>query len=235
MSGLGTTVWQVEQDEFCRSILARHWPEAERFEDVREVGSKNLSRADIICGGFPCQDLSSARTEEGEGLAGSRSGLWYEFARIIKELQPAWVVVENVASGAPKWVDGVTESLEQCGYETLPITLSAFDVGAPHKRSRVFIIASNANANSESVVCFDEEAQKLRTFAGGVPFWAEHESLHLDDGISLQLDVQALGNAVVPQCAEVIGYMIQELSNSITGVLNTHDERVDRRAPKNLR
>jgi DNA (cytosine-5)-methyltransferase 1 len=99
-SGVGHTVWQVEREPFCRAVLAKHWPAAERFDDVRTVGKANLAPVDLICGGFPCQDVSSAG--KGAGLAGERSGLWREFARILGELQPGWVVVENVAGGAAK-------------------------------------------------------------------------------------------------------------------------------------
>jgi len=138
-AGLGPTIWQVEQSDYCRTVLGRHWPNATRHRDVREVGAHNLAPVDLICGGFPCQDISGAGT--GKGLAGARSGLWYEFARIVEELKPTWVVVENVASGASRWVDAVRGELERQGYETLPIPISARAVGAPHLRRRVFIVA----------------------------------------------------------------------------------------------
>jgi DNA (cytosine-5)-methyltransferase 1 len=138
-AGLGETAWQVEKSDFCRHILRRHWPGVARFEDVRDVGAHNLAPVDLICGGFPCQDVSSAG--KGAGLAGERSGLWYQFARIVGELRPAWVVVENVASGASRWVDAVVRGLGQLGYETLPLPVSAEDVGAPHRRARIFLVA----------------------------------------------------------------------------------------------
>lgn len=138
-SGIGETVWQVEIDPFCRTILDRHWPGVIRHADIRTVGSRNLQPVDLICGGFPCQDVSSAG--KGEGLAGERSGLWFEFARIVGELRPQWVVVENVASGAKRWVDAIITGLEQLGYEALPIPLSAAAVGAPHLRNRIFVVA----------------------------------------------------------------------------------------------
>lgn len=90
------TVWQVEQNEYCRKVLAKHWPDVQRFIDVREVGAHNLPPVDLICGGFPCQDISNAGTME--GLAGERSGLWSEYARIVRELRPRYVVVENVSA-----------------------------------------------------------------------------------------------------------------------------------------
>jgi DNA (cytosine-5)-methyltransferase 1 len=88
------TIWQVEIDEKCLNILVRHFPNAERYTDVRTVGKQNLTPVDVICGGFPCQDLSVAGKRA--GLAGERSGLWHEFHRIISELEPRWVVIENV-------------------------------------------------------------------------------------------------------------------------------------------
>src|SRR5256885_1463792 len=86
------TVWQVEIDEYCRRVLEKHFPEAERFRDIRECGAHNLRAVDILSGGFPCQDI--AYCGFGAGLAGERSGLWYEYARIIRELGPRLVVVE---------------------------------------------------------------------------------------------------------------------------------------------
>jgi DNA (cytosine-5)-methyltransferase 1 len=98
-----------------------------------------LAAVDLICGGFPCQDVSSAGKRA--GLTGARSGLWYEYRRLVSELSPSWVVVENVASGAKLWVDFVRADLAELGYDSLPIPLSAQDVGAPHRRERIFIVA----------------------------------------------------------------------------------------------
>ena len=96
------TAWQCEQDEWCRGILARHWPHAVRHDDVRNVGAVPRSQyagyVDLLCGGFPCQDLSYAGN--GAGLAGERSGLWGEFARIVRELRPRVVVVEATEPGS---------------------------------------------------------------------------------------------------------------------------------------
>ncbi|MHC4301442.1 MAG: DNA cytosine methyltransferase, partial [Planctomycetota bacterium] len=138
--GLGPVVWQVETDPFCRAVLAKHWPDADRsVTDVRKANRTNLTPVDLVCGGFPCQDVSSAG--KGAGLAGSRSGLWFEFHRILWHLQPRWVVVENVASAAVRWVDDVMEGLDQLGYTAVPFPLSAEDVGAWHLRRRIFVVA----------------------------------------------------------------------------------------------
>lgn len=144
MSGIGHTVWQVEKDSYCLGILARHWPGATRFTDVKEVGRATLEPVDLICGGFPCQDVSSAGKRA--GLAGARSGLWHEFSRVVAEMRSRWVVVENVASGAKLWVDAVRGDLGRLGYASLPVPIAAADCGAPHLRKRIFVIAANADA-----------------------------------------------------------------------------------------
>lgn len=241
-AGVGDVVWQVEQNEFCRRVLARHWPDVERYEDVEEVGAKNLASVDLICGGFPCQDISSAG--KGAGLAGSRSGLWFEYARIINELRPEWVVIENVASGARRWVDAVCTHLGQLGYETLPVPLSAKDVGAPHLRKRIFLIAhakrehlrieprgwGGARGQGEALAAEHGEAgpttdaKRLDGGSRGSGGWdgrpPEPTIRRVDDGLSERLgnrapELRALGNAVVPQCAEVIGYMIREMAGTL--------------------
>lgn len=146
-AGLGHTVWQVEIDAWCRATLARHWPEAERLEDVTTAGRHNLRPVDLVCGGFPCQDVSSAGHRA--GLAGSRSGLWHHFARIVSEILPSWVVVENVASGARLWVDTVRGDLGKLGYATLPIPVCADWLGAPFRRARIFVVGRMADLNRD--------------------------------------------------------------------------------------
>jgi DNA (cytosine-5)-methyltransferase 1 len=93
--------WQVEIDERCNQVLECRYPDVERFGDVKDVGKRNLRPVDLICGGFPCQDLSVAGKRA--GLAGERSGLWWEFARIIEELRPRWVIIENVPGLLSSW------------------------------------------------------------------------------------------------------------------------------------
>jgi DNA (cytosine-5)-methyltransferase 1 len=131
--------WQVEIDEYCRRVLAKHWPNAKRFSDVRECGAANLTPVDVICGGFPCQDISYAG--DGAGLSGSRSGLWYDFARIIRELGPRFVVVENVAALLQRGMGTVLGDLAESRYDAEWDCIPASAVGAPHRRDRVWIVA----------------------------------------------------------------------------------------------
>lgn len=140
-SGLVTEVaWQVEIDPWCRSVLAARYPGADRsVVDVSLAGSSNLAPVDLICGGFPCQDVSGAGL--GAGLDGARSGLWYEYLRILGELRPRLAIVENVASGKGRWLCAVRSGLHALGYRTRAVQISAADVGLPHRRERVFVVA----------------------------------------------------------------------------------------------
>ena len=139
--------WQVELDPYCRAVLARHFPDAARFADVRAVGAGDLDPVDLLCGGFPCQDLSAAG--RGAGIDGARSGLWSEFARIVRELRPRYVVVENVPAlltgKGKRWDRGpigrVLGDLAEARYDAEWACLSAREFGAPHLRKRVWIVA----------------------------------------------------------------------------------------------
>jgi DNA (cytosine-5)-methyltransferase 1 len=135
----GETIWQVEQNEYCRQVLAKHWPNVRRYEDVKEVGAHNLEPVDCLIGGFPCQGASSAGKRK--GLKDERSGLWFEYARIIRELEPRWVVIENVTGLTHRGLDQVLWSLGSLGYSAAWDCLSAASVGAPHIRDRLFIVA----------------------------------------------------------------------------------------------
>lgn len=136
-----SVVWQVEIEAYSRGILERHWPGVERFEDVRTVGVHDLKPVDLICGGFPCQGISLAGI--GAGLADARSGLWREFRRIIEELRPKWVLVENVPPLRTRGLRTVLGDLHALGFDAEWTGLRAFDFGAPHLRDRIFIAASD--------------------------------------------------------------------------------------------
>jgi DNA (cytosine-5)-methyltransferase 1 len=155
-AGVGHTVWQVESDPYCRSVLQTRWPNARRFDDVRDCTATNLPPIDLLCGGFPCQDISNAGKRA--GIGGERSGLWSEFARIIRELGPRYVVVENVSALLVRGLDRVLGDLAAAGYDAEWDVLSAADVGAPHLRRRVFLIAWRADAAISGV-----ESQRVPT------------------------------------------------------------------------
>lgn len=203
-SGLGHTVWQVEQNAFCRKVLAKHWPNTERLEDVKEVGAHNLRPVDLICGGFPCQPFSTA--SRGRKVA---EDLWPEMCRVVAECAPQWVICENVQIQP---IEAAATDMENLGYSASCFCLSASMVGAPHERIRWFMVA-NSNGNSQSKLPVNAKAYSLQSMAGLEAWKAGPPRLGMDDGVSHRVDrLRALGNAVVPQCAEVIGHMILELS-----------------------
>ena len=200
MCGLGPVRWQAERDPYASAVLAKHWPTVKRYSDVRDIDEK-AERVDVICGGFPCQDISNAGKRA--GLDGSRSGLWVEFARVIRDLRPRLVFVENVAALADRGLDRVIGTLSALGFDAEWEVFSALEVGAPHTRERLFILAY-ANGNGESVGAFDAETPRLpETTVSVRDGWPPApERLRMDDGVSAGLDrLRCLGNAVVPQQA----------------------------------
>lgn len=183
------TVWQVECEEWPRKVLAKHWPNADRsVTDVREGNSQTLSPVDLICGGFPCQDISVAGNQE--GFDGKKSSLWFEMARIIREIRPQFIVLENVpaiTSIHSGTVHGrVLKDLAEAGYHVEWCRLGANDVGAPHRRWRWFCIGWLANADYSTYPtvrreheAIPEEGTSGGTVRGGGSSDAEREeSLH---------------------------------------------------------
>jgi len=136
----GRVVWHCERDAYCRRVLARHWPDAELFDDVSALSSPPA--VDVLIAGFPCQDLSSA-SQTRTGLDGERSGLFYELVRIVGEVQPAVVVIENVPA-LLKWRPTVDAEFAALGYRCRWARLYASNAGAPHYRRRVFIVATRS-------------------------------------------------------------------------------------------
>jgi DNA (cytosine-5)-methyltransferase 1 len=137
------TVAFCEIQKYPRQILKQHWPDVPIFTDVKTLNKDTLNEqgisVDVICGGFPCQDISFAG--KGAGLEGERSGLWFEFHRLIKEIRPSWVIAENVSALRSRGLDAVLGSLAEIGYDAEWHCIPASAVGAPHRRDRIWIVA----------------------------------------------------------------------------------------------
>jgi DNA (cytosine-5)-methyltransferase 1 len=165
--------WQVEINDYAQKVLAKHWPKVHRERDIRECSARNLERVDIIAGGFPCQDISYAGL--GAGLNGERSGLFFEAIRLVSELQPRAVVLENVAALLTRGLDRVLGTLAEIGYDAEWHCIPAAYVGAPHIRDRVFVLAyansqhgraSRANkAQAGAAVAIDAASKQSRPMA----------------------------------------------------------------------
>jgi DNA (cytosine-5)-methyltransferase 1 len=138
-----TTVAFCEIDKKAQFVLKKHWPDVPVFEDVSTLTKDLLDERgiaiDVICGGFPCQDISLAG--KGAGIEGERSGLWSEYARLIGELRPQYVIVENVSALLSRGLDRVLGDLASLGYDAEWHCIPASALGAPHRRDRIWIMA----------------------------------------------------------------------------------------------
>jgi DNA (cytosine-5)-methyltransferase 1 len=207
-------VAQVEIDPYATQVLAKHWPDVARYGDIRGVGAHNLPAADCLVGGFPCQDISEAGKRA--GLAGARSGLWYEYARLIGELRPRYILVENVSDLLDRGMGVVLGTLAELGYDAEWEVFPASAFGLPHIRERVFLLAYPVSelGISESLIGRQFAAARLETPSrqscrgNGAAFWLQALTALCrdDDGVPARVDrLKGLGNAVVPQVAEYIG------------------------------
>lgn len=225
------TVWQVENNESAKRDLERHWPDVRRWNDVRDFPPQPIGdwRCDLIAGGFPCQDISACNYRA-EGLGGKRSGLWFEFKRIIRTLRPRLVIIENVPALTFRGLDRVLCDLAESGFDAEWNTLSARQFGGPHQRDRLFIVAYPTSERCETHGLFDrspqktaaeEQAARLRHWPGGIKpcgtlpdrvRWTPDSGIcRMVDELPSRLDrYRCLGNAVVPAVARYIGERILE-------------------------
>lgn len=223
-SGAFKTVAFCEIEPFPRRVLAKHWPEVPCYDDVRNLSAKILARdgieVDAIAGGFPCQDISIANVK-GRGLAGERSGLWFEYARLIGEIRPKFVIIENVAELLARGMGDVLGSLASVGYDAEWRVLRGIDVGLPFIGERVWIIASPSSEGRERRFKYLRSLGVERTPPTERRHAAIRERRALDedfrglrarDGFSVTMErrrLHGLGNAVVPQIPEMIGRAVR--------------------------
>jgi len=210
-----------ELDPFCRRVLAKHWPSVPAYDDVRTLTADRLRQDGIsvsaICGGFPCQDISYAGF--GAGLSGDRSGLWFEYARLIGELGPDVALVENVTALLDRGMGEVLGTLSDLGYNAIWDNLSACSVGHPHVRRRVFIVAyaNRLHGWERFRDSFAQEYRALQTIDRFESSRARQRARLANpsglyggaDGLPHGMDRnRAIGNAVAPEVAEAIGRAI---------------------------
>lgn len=218
------TVGQVEIDQTCRSVLARHWPTVPRHDDVATAvqwwEGLDLGKPEVVSGGFPCQPFSQAGHKK--GAADSRY-LWPEFADVLRQLRPRYAIVENVPHILKSPVFGqVLGDLAALGFDAEWGVLSACAVGAPHTRNRLFIVAyANGSDGSEgladryareSAIWRSHNAKGWRD-KSGVWIPAAREPGRMVAGLAERM-VKAGGNAVVPYVAEFIGRYVMSLEEA---------------------
>lgn len=208
-------VGQVEIDDFCIKVLTKHWPNVPKWRDIRELTGRELPEADLWCGGFPCQDISPA-SSTGTGLSGERSGLWWDFWRVVLARKPRWLLLENHAFLLRRGIDTIMRLLSESGYDAEWEVLRANEFGAPHRRERCFVIAYSHEVYGQEGMGA-KSLRKATVFAGHprerFRFWLQAPSRDsgMDDGVPAETyrnRVGSYGNAVVPQVAEYIGKLL---------------------------
>jgi DNA (cytosine-5)-methyltransferase 1 len=201
------TIEAVEINPYCNQKMLKHYPHVPIHEDIRTYHPR-LS-ADLIVGGSPCQDLSSQGKQA--GIEGDRSSLWYEMLRVIEEARPRFVIWENVRNAIAKGaVHEIMRGLYQSGYRFDAEIIKASEIGAPHQRERVFVVAySNSIIKAARGEVLESWAEQIRSQIAIARTFGSWESSQLPDngvshGIPNRLSgLSAYGNAIVPQCAVV--------------------------------
>ncbi len=242
------TVAFCEIEEFPRKVLAKHWPDVPCYRDVRELTAERLAAdgiaVDVITGGFPCQDVSTAGKQAGIAH-GTRSGLWSEIVRLTRDLRPSYVIVENVAnllSGPSEkrggWFGRVLGDLASIGYDAEWENIPAAALGAPHRRERVWVVAYPNKDRRDLSLLAKGQVHSLKAACVWEPFRTNDFRVRVqelaqvcgnDDGLPEELGV--LGNAVVPQIPELIGHAILQAQQHIgceqsnrQGLVSSHDQ-----------
>jgi DNA (cytosine-5)-methyltransferase 1 len=196
-----------EIEPYCQSVLRKHWPNIPIHDDIRTFEPETGS-ADVVCGGYPCQPFS---------LAGKRAGekderhLWSEMLRIIRAVRPRWVICENVAAHVGRGFDTVADDLEQEGFAVWPFLIPACAIGSPQRRERLWIVAHTKGITKRTGLREDEPTKERRGRPryGGCEDrgWPTEPSMgRVAYGVPKRVDrLRALGNAIVPQIAQMIG------------------------------
>lgn len=200
------TLWDCEIESFNRSVLKKNYPNSEQYEDIRKLS--HPPKVDIISGGFPCQDISL--NGKGEGIKGSRSGLWSEMARIIREVRPEYVIIENSSALLIRGFEQVLCDLSEIGYNAEWDCLQAQDFGYPHKRERLFCIAYPKTKRLQTSIFKEHREISPLCTESPIPHgvyrsteWLDgttnHRPISRVHGVSNHVDIiKGLGNAVVP-------------------------------------
>jgi len=141
------TIAFCEIDPFCQKVLKKNWNHIPIYHDIKKLSKRDFKqKINLICGGFPCQDISLANIK-GKGIHGKKSGLWFEYKRLIEEIKPKWVIIENVANLRNKGFGTILKNLYAIGYDVEWHIIPAYAVGYPHRRDRIWIVANNSKCS----------------------------------------------------------------------------------------
>jgi DNA (cytosine-5)-methyltransferase 1 len=220
-------------EPYCRELYKLRFPDSIQLGDITKIKAEDLPDGEwIITGGFPCQDISIAG--KGAGIHGERSGLWFEYWRLIRDLRPRFAIMENVGMLVHRGLREVLGSLAEIGYYAEWQDIRASDMGAPHRRERIWIVAYSEQTSLDFTMeerrIFDGfrcarkwgeswEQFELDNYEVAPSKWRRKGQpnsrpllLRNDDGIPGRVDrLGGLGNAIVPQIAEILFRQISGL------------------------
>ena len=214
-------LWACEIDEFKQAILRKHFPDTQIYSDIKTI---NPPYVDVISGGFPCQDISSMQMKfknnryGNYGIKGERSGLWSEYARVIRHVRPKYVIIENSPMLPVRGLEVVLCDLAAAGYDAEWQTLSAKAFGFPHLRKRCFVVAysmqARRNRNNRYFTNLDKLFQSEPPEEITVPVspkWdfpqRDDKYIREDNGLLRKLyrrRIAACGDAVIPTITEYL-------------------------------
>jgi DNA (cytosine-5)-methyltransferase 1 len=211
-----------EIDPYCVELYQKRFPDSIPLGDITKIDTKKLKGNNfIITGGFPCQDISVAG--KGAGIEGKRSGLWFEMWRIISDLRPKFAIMENVGAITFRGLKEVLGSLHEIGYNAEWQDIRASDMGAPHRRERIWVIAYPSKIRLERQIQKHASNKKLLQIKSSNSFSTRiidkrrnlqrgNENLRKDSRISNWMDrIKGIGNSIVPQIAELLFRQIKSL------------------------
>jgi len=196
-------VFQCEINNFGQAILNKHWPNVELRGDINNVEAKDVPKAELWCGGFPCQDLSLANQGKRQGLEGARSGLFYMFAELLRaqKKKPRWVFMENVPGllNSRKGDDfrRLLYTMDELGYGVSWRVLDAKYFGTPQRRRRVYIVASYRSLRSSEVL-FEPRATTITDKTIGSEEHSYASGTFTENQISNYYAIQHAGIGRVP-------------------------------------
>lgn len=204
------TVWNCEINEFNRNQFKKLFPNTMQYEDIKKLS--NPSSVDIISGGFPCQNISIAASRDRSGIDGDKSGMFWEMLRVIKEVKPQYVIIENSSALRSKGLDRILTEFAALGYDAEWQTLQGFQFGIPQRRRRIYIIFYPSGFGNGM-----EERQIFARWDKPIyPAWRDSEPkiYGVGDVISHRVDKhRALGNAVQPLIAHYLFECIKNIKN----------------------
>jgi DNA (cytosine-5)-methyltransferase 1 len=210
------TVCAVEWEPYPASVLVARQndkvlPPFPIWDDVQTFDGKPWRGiVDVISGGFPCQDISAAG--QGAGIDGERSGMWREMARIIREVEPRFVFVENSPMLTSRGLGRVLGDLSSMGFDAEWGVLGAADIGANHQRDRIWIIATNPDVPQLKRRELPSRKEQEYPDTSDSCWWQDSSGIHrVDDGVAARVDrLKAIGNGQVPLCAATAWRLLSE-------------------------